>query len=376
MANTNIIELNGKRYDALSGQFLGKSETSVMKGRMSKHHSGKAIDGVLRSPKAATTIKSEPPKPTSTPTTHSVPKKQVMDVTRPTPHRANARQPQRSQTLMRHVVHKPQPSLKRHVTAQTRTDILARQPGVVIAPKISYGSISQQRQAHAKHVTQSKLISKFAPAATISARPSAVHTTVAPVQRPTHPTHSPVHHRPPMDIFEQAIASAKSHEQVPIKPARNTHKSKHRIRTLSTVVASLAVVALAGFFAYQNKANVEVKLASMRAGFHIVLPGYKPTGFSFSTVHARPGIADVSFRATPGGNDFTITQKQSNWNSETLLSNFVSLSTDSYKTYESAGRTIYVYGSGKATWVDNGVWYQLTGDNLSNDQLVKLATST
>lgn len=300
-----------------------------------------------------------------------------MDISRAAPHHTAAHQPQHSKTLVRHAVHKPDISLKRQVKAQTRTDILARQPAALVAPKLSYNSVSKQRQEHAKDTPKSTLISKFAPASAIATRPSAAYAVATPVRTPVRPTTQAASHRhqPAMDIFEQAILSAKSHEQTPVKLPRKARRGKHQARTLSIVAISLVVVGLAGFFAYQNKASLEVRIASMRAGFHVALPNYKSAGFSFNSVHANPGIANVSFKSPSSTNNFTITQKQSNWDSQSLLNNFVATTANSYKTYQSGGRTIYVFGS-NATWVDNGVWYQLTGNDLSSAQLVKLASST
>ena len=65
-----------------------------------------------------------------------------------------------------------------------------------------------------------------------------------------------------------------------------------------------------------------------------------------------------------------------NWDSQTLLQNFVSTSGQPYDAYKAAGRTVYVYGNGNATWVNGGVWYEVSDNGaLSKDQIIQLANS-
>jgi hypothetical protein len=69
-------------------------------------------------------------------------------------------------------------------------------------------------------------------------------------------------------------------------------------------------------------------------------------------------------------------QKQSTWDSTALHDNFVAAKNGSYQTIQSAGRTIYTYGNGNATWVNSGVWYQVTSNgSLKMNDLVNLANS-
>lgn len=388
----NIIELNGKRYDAVSGQFLGPASEATVKSRHTRKVPTHSIDGVLPTAHAASAPMQPRTRPVPAHVVHATPahqvvKKPVMDIARPGPHHAQHHHIQHSKTLMRHAVQKPKPSIGRQVRAQTRADVLVKQPVFTVAPKLSYTSVDERRLEHAKHIAQSKLISKFAPqvasfsrpAAPIPSRPVAhptstsVRATPALARRDVAPAPRPQHKTP--DIFEQALIHAKSHEEPPVKSKKHAGKKRHTGRTLSINAASLAIVLLAGFFAYQNKANLEVRVASMRAGFHVSLPGYQPTGFSFGNVHYGPGKAIVSFH-NGNNQDYSVAQKVSTWDSQTLLNDFVATTNQSYQAYEAGGRTVYVYGNGNATWVGNGVWYQLSSNSgLSSDQLVRIAAS-
>jgi hypothetical protein len=182
------------------------------------------------------------------------------------------------------------------------------------------------------------------------------------------------------DIFEEALAHATSHmEESPKQTAQEklrTAKRKGKKHSkVFGIVASVAVfLLLCGFVAYQNKANIQLQLASAKAGFSASVPLYKPEGYSMAKLAYSTGSVATTYNK--GNHSFSITQKKSNWDSQTLLENFVATSNEPYQGYESAGRTIYVYGEGKATWVNGGIWYQMTGaNNLTNDQIVKVAAS-
>ena len=46
------------------------------------------------------------------------------------------------------------------------------------------------------------------------------------------------------------------------------------------------------------------------------------------------------------------------------------------QTIDTAGRTVYIYGNDNASWVDNGIWYQVTSNgDLSNTDVLNIASS-
>jgi hypothetical protein len=181
------------------------------------------------------------------------------------------------------------------------------------------------------------------------------------------------------DIFAQALAHATSHqERSPKESKMNTAKrsgKRHR-KVLGFAAGAAAFVLMCGFVAYQNKANIQLQLASAKAGFSASVPLYKPAGYTMNKLNYSTGAVAMAFQDNSTNSAFNVTQKKSNWDSQTLLENFVATSNQPYQGYESAGRTIYVYGQGKATWVNGGIWYQIDGaNNLSNEQIVKVAAS-
>jgi hypothetical protein len=135
--NNNIIEINGKRYDA---------------------HTGAALDAPAVKPVHTSTSHVLTPKPvTKTPTAKPV----VHDVVRNQPKHAAAHKPQPAKTLMRSAVKKPSGSLKRHIKAQTHTGTLAKQPIAEVIAKSSIHRVDEKRMKLAKRVPKSKLVTHF-----------------------------------------------------------------------------------------------------------------------------------------------------------------------------------------------------------------------
>jgi hypothetical protein len=183
-------------------------------------------------------------------------------------------------------------------------------------------------------------------------------------------------------MIDKALANATSHTQE--SPAHHSKKRSKftkklgissRAATLSSAV--LAVVLLAGFFAIQNVPNLSMRIAATRAGFDASMPGYQPTGFSFKgPINYSPGQVTISYRSNTDSRSYDVKQQASNWNSDALLSNYVVAENKQYQTYLDRGRTLYIYNGSNATWVDNGVWYQIEGESdMTTDQLIRIASS-
>lgn len=361
MANTKTtIELNGTVYDAITGKVIGGSSPKPAAAKPAAPATAAAkpvsIDGFA---KAKTKV---------APSSRQV-----------TP--AKARRPDRSKTLMRHAMAKP--------TIATKTTEKPANP----APQTSKHSLptqmSEERRHRAEKVAKSPAISRYSQRSTAPVPKKVV--AHMPVQAP--PKEAPAPAAPPMPAaatpapsqsaaasFTNAMAHARSHEQQ--SPARDKahHRAAKKMGTSSKFVsfgaAALAVLLLIGFVGYQNIPNFQMRMAAARAGFNASVP-VTPSGFSMSrNVQASPGQVVVSFRSNTDDRAFEITQKESDWTSESLLTNYVSANKYAYQTYEDKGRTIYLYNGNNATWVNGGVWYEIKGSSsLNSDQLVQIADS-
>lgn len=382
--HTFTIEINGRRYDAVTGAPVDDASIPAIQ----------PIDDVVRVSKHPATaeqpLHATPAVKPITPAPAPVVKAATTPVTVRTVHHTSAHKPQHGKTLMRKAVVKPQPELKRHTKAITRTDILAKVPQVTVAPKRSVSGISPQRQGRAEQVAKSERVSKFAPGqplfasvppATPQPAPS-VRPTIPALQRPlitTSTTRS-------MDVFQRALKHANAHEQPPFdskkaaKSAKKHHKAQHskpaRHHIGAIIAVSLAVVLLTAFIAYQNKAGLILRRASAAAGFHAVLPSYEPQGYSLGNFKYSPGVVAVNYRNNATRSDYSLTQKTTHLNNQTLLTSYIAPKNPTYQTLQSGARTIYVYGDNNAAWVNNGVLYQVSSNgSLSTNDVLHIATS-
>lgn len=358
---TNIIEINGKRYDAITGTFLGDAAAS---SKVVAKPAARSVDGFTQT-SSSRTLATAPVKITArkphTPGVHVRPHK-----------------PEPAKTLMRTAVKKPEIKAPSHIKSQTPTDIMARVPGQVVAPKLSHTSVDPRRLKKATQIIKSPVVSRYGSSHAIaqdftasSLLPKQSTTTIRTPRTAAAIPVTPVrNHTKQPDIFEQALARAKSHEQ--IYHEKPTAKKR---RGGGLVTATLCLLLIAGLVAYFNAPVLSLRLASTRVGFSAKLPGYSPVGYSFGDLSYGDGKVTVNY-TSEDAQSFNIVQRASDWDSQALLSNFVTSANKAYQTYERAGRTIYFYGENTATWVDSGVWYTVNGNSsLTKGQLLDLAGS-
>jgi hypothetical protein len=383
----NFIELNGKRYDALTGAFLGTGRQAAVTARPASTPKATAARGTVMDGVVPMAVQAAPQhQPASA--RIATPKPTIKHHVKPlTPH-----QPEHAKTLRRDVVKQPVIKPQKPLKAHMPTDVVKHKPGVLtVTPKLSSDVVDPARATRALDVSRSPHVERFrkqpqprytghaaaTPAQPVrrpieSIRPARTSTGIAP--RAAHHTHSA---NAEDDVFEQAIAYAKSHEQAaPKESGRQKVKraSRRHKRFVGILASVLMVVALGGFIFWQNRADVELQLAAARSGVPASMPAYKPSGFAVKGLTYSPGTVTIGFGN--GNKSFNVTQKSSNWDSETLLQNYVATSGQPYDAYQAAGRTVYVYGNGNATWVNGGIWYQINDSgNLSKDQIINLATS-
>lgn len=339
------------------------------------------MDGVIPS-KAAAPVKHVAHTPTAPASTH----KQAA-------HHQHHK-PQHAVTLRRDIVKPPTIKPQKPLKLQTPTDIVQHKPGVLtVKPKLSSDIVDPARANRSLDIPRSPQVERFRKQP--SPRPTNVSHFAAPARPTPHravdsfnvtrtparvvqrPAASATHAPKEDDIFEQAIAYARSHEQPSPNPLnhKKAKRSSRRAKKLVGVLASVLMVAfLGGFIFWQNRADIELQLASARSGVPASMPAYKPSGYAVKGLTYSPGTVTIGYNG--GSGNFNVIQKSSNWDSETLLQNYVATSGQAYNAYQAAGRTVYVYGNGNATWVNGGIWYQINDNGLlSKDQLINLATS-
>lgn len=363
----SVIELNGQMYDTSTGKLL---ENIAAKAKSHKTKTSKAssqvkhLDGFSRRVGAV--------------------KRPVMPVAPTKIHQ----QPQKSQTLMRTAVKKPVPPAKIHAKAPATSAVAHKKQSTISQSFVA--PVRPGRVIRATNTPKSTLISKFgASAASIKTEVLPVKTEpathVVAAKKLSEPVPAVINHPQQTvalaDPFQSALEQALSHEQPRAKKTKMHHRVARKLHVSPKVVslASFTLVALAisGMLAYQNLPELAMKVAATRAGLSASLPSYQPSGYSMAgPITYQPGQVTVNYKSASDDRAFNVVQKNSSWNSETLLENFVATTNTPYQTFQSNGRTIYIYGGNKATWVDGGIWYSIDGkSNLSSDQLLRIAAS-
>jgi hypothetical protein len=417
VGNTTI-DINGKRYDAHSGALLGEGAMPKTTSAKSVARQGRVVDGFVHPHKMNTSVNQITQKQVDAQIAAKKAQLAALKAKRAASTKQAkilaAHKPQAAQTLMRHVVKKPVITPKKSLKVQAPKEMaIAVKPGTATpSHKLAAHTVDNRRLTRARSTRQSQHIQRFSTlqqnhptAQQVSSVPVAVTAKPAqPIRQaqanqpasqvPVRRSVATVNHRAqqgdirrayavannsrqvvktsvaqPANIFEAALANARSHEQPAHKPRK---KAGQRLIQMASFVA--AFVAIAGFVAYLNMPNIELRVASAKAGFSAQLPDYKPTGYALDGgVRANNGVVSVSFRS--GTSKFTLQQQQSKWDSRTLLDNVVAMQSDTHKTYQSQGRTVYIYGN-NAAWVNGGVLYsmQITGD-MTHQEIVAVASS-
>ena len=345
MKQHSSIEINGYSYGADSSQ---------------------ALDGLLSHSEVASTAQPVPV------TVHA----QATKAVRHAAQHAKSHTPQSSRTLMRRAVHKPGKNTAKHSKIQQPIGFLTKESSVLVVPKQSVHSVDEQRLRQAQHIKKNPAVHRFADTTASTSLhhvPVTVHTNPAqlnPIKSVEKPQQAATE-----DLWQRAVDRATSHEQP--KQKRQSKRAMILSRRKTSISALVvAIIMLGGFVGYTQLPNIRLHMASTQAGFAANLPGYKPAGFSLSHLDATAGQVAFQFHSNSDSRSYAITEKSSNWDSQTLRDTFVASFGHNYQTLQTAGHTLYVYGKNNATWVSAGVWYQIQTDGaLGTHQLVQLASS-
>lgn len=381
MKNKTLIELNGRQYNAITGEMIGPARASAHAFKVIRSNSGhtanRTIDGFAGS--SPTSL----PKPQNN--THSTQHHSK------TQHRTAAAHvthhtPQRSQTLMRAAVKRP--AAKRLDVARGSASPLSSYTAHVSKAKEESlrHPLHAARIERAKTIEKSHLISKFhaghasveKKTAHVPVRPAPSRTAPPMINSKTPPVHV-AHAVKRSDPFMHAIEHANTHRHPAAKQPKLSHRIAQRTgvssKRVNIIGSALAVMLLAGFVTYHKMPALTMRVAASKAGFQASMPEYKPAGFVLADrIQHSPGEVTVSYKSTSDQRAYKVTQRPSNWTSSTLVDQ-IQADRQPYQTYQDNGREIYIWGD-NATWVDGGVWYQIAGESsLTTDQLLRIATS-
>lgn len=356
--NKHYIVLNGKRYDATTGALLSDADTAK--------DIPTTVPTSSKTPKSRTLRDGSSIAHTSTQHAAKKPAK-----ARSAPSHMKHHKTQGGKTLMRRSVKRPVGNdfltVKRQYPIQEANSSLT-----IATPKASVHEVDPNRLKRAKAVHKSSHIGKFISQANTPIRPK-----VAPINVAKPPAHAsakpqaPVSPAPKQNIFEQALTTATSHESTYHSPAR-----KRRTKALKVSTGIAIAVLLVGLTGFVNRQSIEIQVASMRAGFSASAPAYVPSGYQKDTTAVEGKSVSIHYVSPNDETTYSLTQEPSDWNSEALLSTIVTSTGGTYRALQHNGRTIYIYDSNKAAWVDGGVLYTIAGSApLSTDQITSIAAS-
>jgi len=398
------IQINGKTYDAYTGQVLQTTQNlaplepktapkiSAPKLGGTPLYKGRVVDGITR--RKANTI--NPPQKQNSP--HVVHNTQNVNSAQRLPQIHPPKQPtvlQKSHTLHRKAVHKPTINKKPYMHALSSSP--KQNPEHLSSSSSSLAlHIPEQRLKRANSATKSNAISKFGSAKhtvthvthnlTVKPTPASGQTNAPSIPPPAAHHYIKQHgftHQPKKYVFEDQIKNANSHLLQPIKKPRTTSKFIRKLhlspKAASITAGFIALLLLGSFFAYQKVPTVSMRIAANEAGFMGTVPSKVPAGYAFSgPVKAIDSAVAVTYKSSSDDRQFVISQRQTNWSSEALLTNYLQDSKLNYQAYKENGLTIYVYDGSNATWVDKGIWYTVNGNqnSLSSSQLLEIAASS
>ncbi len=372
------VEINGRKYDAKTGRVLNQpggilaTSAKAIGAKLKKPVSnGNNIDGIAHRPnhQAHQPIKSAvvSNKP-SHPRTIAQPVHRTIE---------------KSRTLLRTAVKKPLSIAGIHSTSgminTQKTSTANSQP---VIPTFT------SRVGHSvKHVTQSSSISHFgevtknsftkvvssvglaSPPDNLEASPPLIFAKHG---RGKHDKPQVFNHHVPKNNYQ---TSAKSASEKAAK--RLSRRIKIKPKMAAICISVLAVLCFGGFLAYQNVPEIAIRVAIQSAGFNGRLPENIPAGYSFKgPIEFTKGYIALHYHSNSDARDFTITQKPTTWTSDSLLTNYIEARDLKYQTSVSDGLRVFVFNEGNATWIDKGVWFNITGEgSLSSDQILNIASS-
>lgn len=280
--------------------------------------------------------------------------------------------PQRSQTLMRQVVKKPQSS---------RTQINPSRPINYLQPKINQTvNIQSVNQQTNNNLNSSKpsLISRFGATTISPAIEQKTNQQSAPTSQPTTQTQKPVIKDADFDNYLlEAIDKATSHKQPRVKRKLFRIDHHHKLHYTSYGLIGIASLMVLGYAAYSYLPNIMVKIAAAKAGFSATLPQFRPSGYSINNVAYNSKQIRINYKSNIASlGQFSLYEYSSNINSNTLLtSSIIPQTNGQYNLINYDNLKIYIFNNNQAEWTKDGIIYRVIGNSNIN-QIESLAASS
>lgn len=286
---SSIIEINGNRYDAVSGRLLGAAKKAAQ--HIKNPISNLTIDGFTKPARAIR---------------KSALKRSIHAMGRQAPAGTWHRKPERSKTLMRSVVKKPaQVKSEDKITSRTLSPDHARASraaGVAQNSKVQrFGLLPFSRHSEAKSgevISSSKTARSHRSAAVSVAMPTVISQT----------SHNRLER-----LLDYALAHADAHKKLSDKKARSRRRLFGRVpKWLAICLVVLVVAGVVGFIVWRKVPQASLKLAAAKAGVNASLPA-PISGYKIGPITAAENaVITTVLSTTDSSKKYTVTEKSSN----------------------------------------------------------------
>lgn len=147
-----------------------------------------------------------------------------------------------------------------------------------------------------------------------------------------------------------------------------------RRAVLAMACAAVAVFAIV-YFVNVNSPDISMKVAAMQTGIDAHYPNYVPRDYNLSDITSENGKITLNFRNDTTGDAFSLIEEKSDWNTNTLLNEFVKPNFgDNYTVISESGFNIYL-SNGNAAWMNDGIFYRIVvkAGTLTKKQISTIA---
>ena len=372
----SAIEINGNRYDAVTGGVIGAAKKITR--RVTDSNGDRVIDGFVKTrpekllsrtkpapAKVKTEIKKSQPKPAH----------DIKSSAKTVHHRA-----ERSRTLMRTMVAKPSLRIKEVGKSLSQPSIIkssidparaSRARIIAKNAKVSHFGRPVPKENQAPQMQTGEIVSRRAPVAAV-----AVPKTQA-LSAPLPSMMASASHQRLERILDEALMRADAHKQNLKKQSRSRIAKLFALpRWASIVIILVLLAAISFFFVWRFVPAVAVKVAATRSHVEASVPAYTPSNYSFAKAVSQPGSVSIQYNdKLNDSSNYVVTQQKSTWDSQSMAENTVSKDAQ-VQTSQVNGVQIII-SDDKAMCVNNGI--QTTVNNqkasLSSDQLLNIAKS-
>lgn len=281
---------------------------------------------------------------------------------------------QRSSTLNRKYVKRPNSKVIQSVAKRRAEDLKRRQ---AIAAQINRERLAAAQKNKKVTSTVSKTIKKDSD----SIAPAKVHPYQKAVKARTAQRTVSKEQISAKKLKDEAIKKAlRSVATAEQKEAKNkaadlSVKNKFGAKNIIFALSATAVIIFAiGYFIKVNMPNISVQVAAMKAGIEAKYPTFIPKEFSLKKTSSETNQVTLTFESN--GGTFDLVEEKTSWDSTALLSNYVKKTWQDYSIIREQGLTIYV-SSSNAAWINSGILYKINApDNLlAKQQIRSIATS-